>query len=213
MVFVYRDREYVVDIVRKNNKNTYIRVKNGRLCITTNYFTSDRSILMLLKENEKSISKMIDRDSKRSQNEDIFYLWGIEYKVLFHDLDSVIIDNHCLEIYVKNLDILEKYLKKEIYLFYYERLMYFFRCFEENIPMPSLKIRKMKSRWGVCNTKTFVITLNYELVHYSKDCLDYVVVHELSHLLVPNHSKKFWSIVSKYCPNYKEIRKKLRCIC
>ena len=68
----------------------------------------------------------------------------------------------------------------------------------------------MKTRWGVCNTKTHIITLNKELYKYDIDCLDYVCIHELSHLIHPNHSKNFWQVVNKYCCNYKEIRKKLR---
>ena len=68
----------------------------------------------------------------------------------------------------------------------------------------------MKSRWGVCNTRSHVITLNKELFGYDIDCLDYVCVHELAHLVYPNHSKYFWMVVEEYCPNYKEIRKKLR---
>ena len=68
----------------------------------------------------------------------------------------------------------------------------------------------MTTRWGVCNTKTYVITLNKELYNYDIECLDYVCIHELSHLVYPNHSSDFWNVVSEYCPNYKEIRKKLR---
>mgnify|MGYP003300122201 FL=1 len=88
--------------------------------------------------------------------------------------------------------------------------MYWYDSFEESMPIPSLKIRRMKTRWGVCNTKKHSITLNLELYRYDLECLDYVVIHELSHLIEGNHSKKFWSIVEKYCPNYKEIKKKLK---
>ena len=68
----------------------------------------------------------------------------------------------------------------------------------------------MKTRWGVCNTKNNNVTLNYELYKYDIGCLDYVIVHELSHFIEANHSKKFWMVVEKYYPNYKEMRKKLR---
>ena len=65
----------------------------------------------------------------------------------------------------------------------------------------------MKSRWGVCNTKTHVITLNLELITKDIHCLDYVIMHELSHLVEPNHSKRFWSVVEENCRNYKYYRK------
>ena len=67
----------------------------------------------------------------------------------------------------------------------------------------------MKTRWGVCNIKNHNVTLNSELYKYDIECLDYVIVHELSHFIEANHSKEFWNQVAKYYPNYKEIRKKL----
>lgn len=68
----------------------------------------------------------------------------------------------------------------------------------------------MTSRWGVCNLKNKNITLNLELSKYEMEALDYVIVHELSHFIYPDHSKKFWSLVAKYYPEYKDIRKRLR---
>ena len=68
----------------------------------------------------------------------------------------------------------------------------------------------MSTRWGVCNTKLKVVTLNTELIRYDITKLDYVIVHELSHLVYPNHSKDFWTLVSKYCSDYKKIRKELK---
>ena len=91
-----------------------------------------------------------------------------------------------------------------------ERLDIWYNTFEENIPYPNLRIRKMTTRWGVCNKKTNTVTLNSELMKYSLDKLDYVIIHELAHFVHFNHSKNFWLLVSKYCKNYKEIRKELR---
>ncbi len=68
----------------------------------------------------------------------------------------------------------------------------------------------MKTRWGVCNKKDIVITLNSELIRYDISKLDYVIIHELSHFIHFNHSKSFWNLVSKYCPNYKQIKKELK---
>ena len=90
------------------------------------------------------------------------------------------------------------------------RLDYIYNIYKENIPYPSLRIRKMKTRWGVCNTKLKVVTLNSELIRYDLEKLDYVIIHELAHLIHHNHSKQFWLLVEKYCPNYKKIRKELR---
>ena len=67
----------------------------------------------------------------------------------------------------------------------------------------------MKTRWGVCNVKTHKVTLNLELIKKDKKYLDYVIVHELSHMLHANHSKEFWKCVEANCPDYKKLRKEL----
>ena len=68
----------------------------------------------------------------------------------------------------------------------------------------------MKTRWGVCNVKTHKITLNLELIKKDIRCLDYVIIHELSHLLYANHSKEFWKCVEDNFKDYKKIRKELK---
>lgn len=73
---------------------------------------------------------------------------------------------------------------------------------------PALKIRKMTSRWGSCSTKK-VVTLNLELIKYPLDCIDYVVVHELSHMVYHNHSKKFYEVLASALPDWKKRKKKL----
>ncbi len=213
MVFCYNGYDYEVEVIRKNNKNTYIRVKNDKIVVTTHYFVSNGSISKMLNDSRISIEKMLNRSCKKCKKNDIFYLFGLDYQIIFDDVKNVLIDKEHRSITVSSESQLDKYLRKEAENLYYQRLIYYYKLFEERIPVPSLKIRKMTSRWGVCNTKTYCITLNLELIHYSLDCLDYVVVHELSHLVVPNHSKDFWNVVSKYCSNYKLIRKKLRDLC
>ena len=91
-----------------------------------------------------------------------------------------------------------------------QRYQYCYQMFKEKIPLYILKFRTMKTRWGVCNRKSKTITLNTRLLEYDISCLDYVIIHELSHLLEFNHSTNFWKIVEKYCPNYKQIRKILK---
>ena len=147
--YIYNDKKYNIEIVRKNNKNTYLRV----------------------------------RDNTEINND---------------------------KIYTKDEKAFNKYFTKYIRNIYSERLDYWYNIFEENIPYPNLKIRKMTSRWGVCNIKNHNVTLNLELSKYDISALDYVIVHELSHFIHHNHSKDFWLLVGKYYPNYKDIRKMLR---
>lgn len=71
-------------------------------------------------------------------------------------------------------------------------------------------IERRVSTWGVNYGEQKRIVYNSKLAHYSKDVIDYVIVHELAHDIERNHSPKFWSIVEKYCPNYSELRQALR---
>ena len=198
---------YDVDIIKKNNKNTYVRVKNGRIVVTTNYLTGKNSIIKLIKDNEDSIVSMINKDSKRIEKSDNFYYFGKKYDVIYGFKD---IDISGDKIYVYDKKCLDKYISKNIYEIYSDRLNYWYNVFEEDIPVPILMIRKMTSRWGVCNIKNHNVTLNYELSKYDICCLDYVIVHELSHFIHPNHSKDFWNLVGKYYSRYKECRKMLK---
>ena len=212
MNLTLNNKEYEVEVIRKNNKNTYIRIKEGKILITTSYFTSNNTLKKIIEQNQKSIQKMIEKKEKQETRKEYFYLLGVPYKIIIKE-EKIAIDKTKKIVITPSLEELESKIKKESLTIYKSHLEQYYHNFHESIPYPKLKIRKMTSRWGVCNTKTNTITLNLELMHYELDCLDYVIVHELSHLIVPNHSKDFWNIVSKYYPNYKEIRKKLRNEC
>lgn len=73
-----------------------------------------------------------------------------------------------------------------------------------------VRMRDMKTRWGTCNTSTKVITVNKQLAKYPPECLEYIVVHELTHLKVQAHNAEFWQIVAKHLPDYKARRGVLR---
>ena len=211
MTFIYNNKEYEVEIIKKNNKNTYIRIKNNRIYVTTSYFTSKFYIEKLLEKNKASIGKIIDKSLKKENNKKEFKILGIPYQIIINKESKFSITGNIIT--SPNEKKIDDYLRNIAKSIYQERLIYYYKLFDENIPKPTLKIRKMTSRWGVCNTKTHQITLNLELIHYDIECLNYVIVHELSHLLEGNHSRLFWNIVEKYYPNYKSIRKKLRDSC
>ena len=204
--YILDNKEYPIEIIRKNNKNTYLRVKDGKIIITTNYLTSLTTINKLIKNNTAFIDKALNKNNQKKED-DSFKLFGNSYDIIYGFNDTEIDNN---KIYTKDNKSLNKYLSKYIYNIYEERINYYYSLFEENIPIPNLKIRKMTSRWGVCNIKNHNVTLNLELSKYNIECLNYVIVHELSHFIHPNHSKEFWLLVGKYYPNYKNIRKYLR---
>ena len=204
----YNNKNYDVEIIRKNNKNIYIRVKNNKVIITCNYLTSTKTIKKLIDENYNSIIKMINKMESIKEKQTKFYLFGKNYNVVFDE--KIKIEISADTIYVKDEKTLNKWLSNYIKNTFTTHLKYWYDLYEENIPTPNLKIRKMTTRWGVCNTKNHNITLNSELYRYDIECLDYVIIHELSHFIEPNHSRDFWHQVEKYCKNYKEIRKKLK---
>jgi hypothetical protein len=68
-----------------------------------------------------------------------------------------------------------------------------------------INIRDQRTRWGSCSTRG-TLSFNWRLVMAPPEVLNYVVVHELAHLRVPNHSREFWNLVSQYFPAYKEAR-------
>lgn len=71
-------------------------------------------------------------------------------------------------------------------------------------------LKNMKSRWGSCSREKGRICLNIQLAAYPVRCLDYVIVHELCHLKVANHSAAFWQEVQRYIPDWKKIREQLK---
>jgi len=70
-------------------------------------------------------------------------------------------------------------------------------------------IRRQKTRWGSCS-ESGVISINYKLMMLRKESIDYVIIHELCHLIELNHSKKFWNLVKDILPDYIELRRGLR---
>lgn len=210
MTFLYDGIYYDVIVDKKTStKNTYIRVKDDlNIYVTTNIFTSDRYIEKLLKDNYKSICKMIDKEAIKIDNNSDFNYLGRSYKIVYGDYKNITFNDD--KVYIsKDFDIY-KWYKKEAKKLFLEHLNYYYDRFSRNIPYPPLRIRKMTTRWGVCNTKSHVITLNLELIKRDTKYLDYVICHELSHLVVANHSKAFWSVVGENYPYYKEARRDMR---
>ena len=72
-----------------------------------------------------------------------------------------------------------------------------------DLPAPRLFLSNARTRWGSCNAKREV-RLNWRLIQAAQPTIDYVVVHELAHLIEMNHSRRFWKLVASVCPHYRE---------
>ena len=99
----------------------------------------------------------------------------------------------------KDIDILSKIVEEKIGEY----------SIKLGITPNKVRIRNIKYAWGTCSNKRN-ITINMQLAKKSETVIEYVVVHEMCHLVYMNHSKEFWGLVEKYIPNYKECRKALR---
>ena len=211
MHFNYLDNDYLVIIEKKNNKNLYIRVTdNLEIKVTCNYFFTKLSIKKVLENNRRSIEKMIDKQiiKNKMQKKEANNLLGEKLNVIYkdvkrplYDLDTIIVKDDIM------LNNWYKKYAKEVFKKYLDEAYY---VFDEKIPYPIIKVRSMKTRWGVCNRRDNSVTLNLELIKKDPMYLNYVIVHELSHFVHFDHSKAFWGVVEKYCPDYKIVRKKLK---
>ena len=200
--------ELEIVIIRKRNKNIYFRVKEDlKVYVSAPMYLSSKSIMGLIKENEKDILKMYEIAKDKAKDNDKFMYLGKKYYIEFKDQDGVTFDG--TNVYVKDMQELTKFYDSEVKRIFTEEVEIAKKCFS-HLPEFTLKFRKMKTRWGVCNTAKKTVTLNTELLKKEIPLLDYVIVHELCHFFEGNHSKNFWALVGEAYPNYKEARKKLR---
>lgn len=79
-----------------------------------------------------------------------------------------------------------------------------------NLTYSEVKIRKLKKAWGNCKWRSKVLTFSFYLMHFDIKTIEYVISHELAHLIYPNHSKDFWNTVQTMFPNYKYSKKILK---
>ncbi len=78
------------------------------------------------------------------------------------------------------------------------------------IPMPRVTVRRMRSRYGSCSVGRGRITLASMLLHVPRECAEYVVLHELTHFLYPNHGKDFYQFIERYMPDFRQREKQLK---
>lgn len=117
-----------------------------------------------------------------------------------------------LEVCVKN----KKNVKKSLFLWYKERAKEVFsRRLDELLPQalwvdgfPHVRVRDMKTQWGSCSPNGR-ITLNPHLVKASRECIDYVILHELCHIAEHNHSDKFYRLMKQVMPKWESVKERL----
>ena len=207
-----------IRITKKDVKNITLKVKpSGEVILTAPKSASEEHLKYVVKKRAKWIEKKKEFfasfnviEKEYVSGEDFKYL-GRSYrlKVIESKKENVKLQRGYLELCVKNRNDLKR-KQSLVYEWYYEKaLFHFFNILQEwnkivKKDIKNIKIRQMKTRWGSCNPHKSYINLNIELIKKPRICIDYVVFHELVHLIWPNHSKEFYNYLSLYMSDWKE---------
>ncbi len=221
----YGTKNIVFEIERKSKlKNTYINVDTDGVLVKTNDSTTLKDINKMVKNKQKWISKKLELFKRVAVNKDIttgsrLYYMGKSYYV------NMIKDETAETITINfthskfHITIPLKYsdieLHNTIESFYKQKAI------DKIIPLTKkwskimsvapehISFRYSKNRWGSCSS-TNRISFNYHLIKLSSSLIEYVVIHELAHILHQNHSKDFWKLVHKHLKDYKVKEEKIR---
>ena len=180
---------FEIEVHYKKMKNIYLRIKpDGKLMISAPLGTSQDYLIKFVKSRSEWIKgkqqKMVERKELSIKLEpDEMLLFGQPFKGKLSVAKQ------------------QRLLHQKI-LAYYEKYWLFFE--ERGCKSVEIKYRYMKSTWGVCRPRAGTITFNKRLIHQPVGFIEYVVLHEMCHLLVPNHSKDFYAMVAYHMPDFKQ---------
>ena len=215
-----------VSVIRKPIKNMHLYVKppDGHVEVSAPKDLSDESIKMFIRTRIGWIRRQMDkfeqqpRQTKREYvSGETLYIWGRQYYLYVNPgskSNSFSIDGDRAILNVREGSTIEQ--RARLVNEWYRRILK--AEIEKKIPKweqitglhPSAwQVKYMTSRWGSCNVKAGKIWLNLQLAKKSPECLEYIIVHELVHLVVKNHDEKFVALMDKYLPNWRELRRNL----
>ena len=176
---------------KKNIKHCYLRILKADLIqIRANKYFTIFDAKDLINRKKEWIESSIQKMSEKSLNDDEFLLLG-ETKN-YNDYN------------IKNID---KFYRTEIEKILPQKVEEYSK--KMNLFPTSISYRKNKRTWGSCNYKNG-LNFNILLMKFPIEVMEYVIIHELSHIKHKNHSKDFWNLVAFYCPNYKEVEKSFK---
>lgn len=214
-----------IHITKKKIKNTHLRVRrsDGKVSLSTPYFVSNDYITKYLSSKLFWIKKQINKFANMPQTPEMQYktgesihLFGQKYNLVVIDSfkqgiekndDTILLFSQPNSTVDKRKIILYKYYREQLELIIPQIMQKWQKV--TNFFCSSWRLRDMKTRWGSYSTKTKNILLNVQLAKMPLNYIEYVVLHELSHSVVPNHSKDFTTILDKYMPSWRIIRKQL----
>ena len=213
---------FEIKINRSSRRNSVaLIVKDNTLYVKAPFYISENTINNIITIKNKWITKKFAEDKiLRGQpiikynNGDILLFKGKQYKLNVKEFSSnrAELTNNFLNIYIngsyQNKGIIKDTLFKWYFfeseynlnktVTYYKNLM--------NVSVNNIKISEYKSKWGSCN-KTKKLTFDWRIIMAPEQVIRYLVVHELSHIRYPNHSRSFWSNVESFMPDFNIHRK------
>ena len=207
---------------RRKMKNIYLKVeKNADVVVSAPPRTPNYIIKKLVQENIDEIKLRRTNILKNGHTVKNYvtgekhYVFGKELtlEVRLGDKNKVTLSNDKLILSVKDkYQDREQIVTRELRKIVYNKCLEFLCKYEKlmNVHAEQLRIKKMKTRWGTCNIEAKRIWINYELVKYPVECLEHTIVHELTHLLESNHTPRFYTLLGKYYPNYRENDKLIK---
>ncbi len=215
------DKNRQVFVTKKRMKNLVLRIdEDGNLKVSCPYHVTEKQIQEFIQEKESWILKTEQTQKNKLDkiqtgvNEKSATWMGKEYNVSFESSSRnfILFEEDKMIFFLK-----EKTTESIERTFYKEAGKYLLKmiqerrneldeciCRENGKPIPRITIKYMTSRWGSCTPSRNHISMSVRLIHYPKECLEYVLLHEYAHILVPNHSKAFYDVVRKYMPDYKK---------
>lgn len=216
------------DLQRKDVKNINLRIKADRtIFISANPHVSDEIIDEFIESKSEYILKSLAHYEELAKYvpKPKQYVDGETFRVLGHDRRLTVIegkgnkveyDESYITLTVKNSSdftlkkkLIDRWLMsicKDTIQSLCDSIYPKFQKY--GVTYPTIRYRNMISRWGSCQPKRYVLTFNYALVEAPISCIEYVVVHEFTHFLQPNHSKKFYQQLAMFMPDWEE-RKRL----
>lgn len=207
---------------RKNMKNIYLKVeKNADVVVSAPPRTPNYIIKKLIQENIDEIK--LRRNNiltngytvKQYVTGEKHIIFGKEFvlEVILGNKNVIKLSDDKIILVIKDKDqdrgqIVTSYLRKVLY----NKALEFINKYEKimGVHAEQLRIKKMKTRWGTCNIEAKRIWINYELIKYPIECLEHIVVHELTHILETNHTPRFYALLGKYYPNFRENDKLIK---
>ena len=217
-------------LTRKPVKNVNLRIKpEGEVLVSANNSVLTDFIDAFIEKKQRYIFSVLSRYEEKKK---LFqavpkrYVSGESYDLLGKSLrlkveankeENVYTDGVYIFLKVKDKDdfrhkeiMMSKWLKQYQTTVFKELLQEKYLLFEKyGVTYPTLKIRNMTSRWGSCQPKKGIITLNSKLIEAPRNCIEYVILHELVHFIHPNHSRQFWDFVAMMMPDWKERKEEL----